>query len=81
MRRDVVDLGSRLEQLERDLQGGVREMVTMGPDGAWDALLEVRPLGESGRVARDLVMKAYIEGLTFEEAGSLIQTLNRQDAN
>jgi hypothetical protein len=32
----------------------------MGPDGVWDALVEVRPLGTTGRAARDLLIKTYL---------------------
>jgi hypothetical protein len=60
MRRELTDLANRYRQLEASLETTRREMVTMGKDGVWDALLEVRPLGARGKAARDLVVRAYL---------------------
>ncbi len=60
MRRDRVDAAHRYAQLEQSVAVARRELVTMGPDGVWDALVEIRPLGEGGRAARDLLYDLYV---------------------
>jgi len=60
MRRELTDLANRYRQLEGAIAVTRREMVTMGKDGVWDALVEVRPLGARGRSARDLLVRAYL---------------------
>ena len=65
MRKTLVDLGARLEQLETDIGSAQRELVTVGPDGHWDALVEVKPLGSAGRVARDMLLKTYRDWAEF----------------
>jgi len=41
---------------ERAIARGRRELVVMGFEGSWDALVEVRPMGAGGRIARDYVL-------------------------
>jgi len=60
LRREVQDVAHRLEQLDDTLESARREMVAMGAGGNEDALIEARPLGASGRPARDLVVGAYL---------------------
>jgi ATP-dependent Clp protease ATP-binding subunit ClpC len=59
MRREVADLGNRLVQLEDSIAVTRRELVAMGAAGLWDALVEIRPLPEGGRRARDLLHDTY----------------------
>jgi len=61
MRRDLAQVAHRLVQLEEALAETRRELVTMGTDGVWDALVEIRPLGPGGRLARDLVTRIYLD--------------------
>ena len=56
-RRDVEQLAARLGGLEQSLDNARREMVTIGRDGMWDVLVEIRPAG--GSKARDLLVDAY----------------------
>ena len=47
-------------RLEEALQQAHRELVVLGHEGSWDALVEVRPApGGDGRLARDLLLEAY----------------------
>lgn len=59
LRRDVERLARRLVQLEAALAEGRREMVLLGASGHADSLLQVRPLGRSGRRVRDLLVETY----------------------
>ncbi|HUH01533.1 MAG TPA: AAA family ATPase, partial [Kofleriaceae bacterium] len=60
LRRELTDLAHRYRQLETAIATTRREMVTMGSDGVWDALIEVRPLGARGCTMRDLLVRAYL---------------------
>ncbi len=55
------ELAQRLVALEDDLRSARRELLLMGPEGHWDALLELRPLGHRGRAARDLLARTYLK--------------------
>src|SRR5690606_10029346 len=55
-RGDAERLAQRVASLDEALLSAWRELVCMGPDGVWDALVEVAPLGAGGRAARDLVL-------------------------
>jgi ATP-dependent Clp protease ATP-binding subunit ClpC len=57
-RTDLGHLANRLLQLESTLITARRELVTMGPDGHWDALVEIAPVG-SGADARDFLFDLY----------------------
>jgi ATP-dependent Clp protease ATP-binding subunit ClpC len=59
-RARIEKLARDLLRQERALVRGERELLRMGFDGAWDALVEVRPLGAGGRKARDLLVQTYI---------------------
>jgi ATP-dependent Clp protease ATP-binding subunit ClpC len=61
LRREVHDLAHRLVQLDEALVTARRELVLMGVAGLEDALLEVRPLGAGGRLARDLLVATYLD--------------------
>ncbi|MCB9537483.1 MAG: AAA family ATPase [Myxococcales bacterium] len=58
-RRRKADAANRLGQLEAAVARATRELWAMGPDGRWDALLEVAPIGPEGRLARDLLVEVY----------------------
>ncbi len=53
-------LARRLLRLERRVASARRELVFMGLPGHWDALLELQPLGQGGRLARDLLLDTYL---------------------
>ena len=54
------DVASRLGHLEASLVRAHRELVLMGRDGHWDALIEIAPLAAEGRLVRDLLITAYL---------------------
>jgi ATP-dependent Clp protease ATP-binding subunit ClpC len=61
----------QLAQLEAAVELAELELVYMGREERWDALVEIRPLGESGRTARDTLVQVYGDwardrGFTFE---------------
>ena len=51
-------LARRMVRLETDLEFARRELVTMGKEGEWDALVEITPIGPCGK-ARELVYQTY----------------------
>ncbi len=59
-RARVEKLAGDLLRQERALQRSERELLRMGFEGAWDALIEIRPLGAGGRRARDLLVQTYL---------------------
>jgi ATP-dependent Clp protease ATP-binding subunit ClpC len=59
-RMRLLALARRLEELRDAAVANWRELVWMGPDGVWDALVEVRPLA-AGRLARDTVTRIYTQ--------------------
>jgi len=79
MRRDRVDAAHRYAQLEQSIAVTRRELVTMGSDGVWDALVEIRPLGEGGRAARDLLCDLYARWA--EERRATIEVLREPAAD
>jgi hypothetical protein len=53
-------LAASLERLREALAAARRELLLLGADGAWDALVEIRPLGDrEGRRMRDLLHETY----------------------
>lgn len=58
-RAQLLGLAARAEDLRTALAAAWRELVHMGPDGAWDALVQLRPLGRT-RLARDLLVRTYL---------------------
>ncbi|HTM23247.1 MAG TPA: AAA family ATPase [Kofleriaceae bacterium] len=61
LRRNLSAVAHRFVQLDEALAEARRELVTMGGDGVWDALVEIRPLTGGGRAARDLLVRVYGE--------------------
>ncbi len=57
-RADLARLSDRLLHLESAIATARREIVTMGPDGYWDALVEVAPVGTAAP-ARDFIFRLY----------------------
>ena len=57
-RADLARLSDGLLQIEAAVEAARREIVTMGPDGYWDALVEIAPVGAAAP-ARDLLFKLY----------------------
>jgi ATP-dependent Clp protease ATP-binding subunit ClpC len=58
-RTKVMHLAQRLDEVRAATTEAFRELVHMGREGAWDALVEVAPLGE-GRLARDHLVRMYV---------------------
>ena len=56
-RTDLTAIGNNLLQVEGALATAKRELVAMGPDGYWDALMEIVPVGPSE--ARNLLFNIY----------------------
>jgi hypothetical protein len=52
-------IAGRVTELEARLELTDLELVCMGQSERFDALLEIRPLGESGAAARDLLVRVY----------------------
>jgi len=68
--RALVDRAAHaLVRLEDALERGWRELVRLGREGEWDALVEVAPLGASGRPARDLLVRTYLAWARAQHRG------------
>jgi ATP-dependent Clp protease ATP-binding subunit ClpC len=58
--RDLVErVAHRAVELRSHLVAARRELVTMGPDGHWDALVEIVPVGAVD--ARDALVRLYLD--------------------
>ncbi len=57
-RADLARVSDRLLQFESALATARREITTMGPEGYWDAIVEITPVGTAS-AARDLIFKLY----------------------
>ncbi len=57
-RADLARLSDRLLHLELGIATARREILTMGPDGYWDALVEIAPVGTAAP-ARDFIFRLY----------------------
>jgi ATP-dependent Clp protease ATP-binding subunit ClpC len=54
-------LAASLDRLRQALAAARRELTLLGSAGAWDAIVEIRPLGEhEGRRMRDLLVETYV---------------------
>jgi ATP-dependent Clp protease ATP-binding subunit ClpC len=58
-RSALEQVGARLAELEGHVEEARRELVLMAPDGHWDALVEIAPIGGAG--ARDLLVRLYLD--------------------
>ncbi len=58
-RREIVHVAHRASQLLDAVHAARRELVLMGPDGFWDAIVQIRPIGVLGKPLRDLLVTAY----------------------
>ena len=52
-------LANDLERYRVNLDRAHRELVILGWDGLWDAIVELSPIGARGRAARDLLISKY----------------------
>jgi hypothetical protein len=59
-RRDIQILGQQAVRYEQSLEYAGRELLRIGPEGAWDALVEVAPVGGKCE-ARDLLVRTYVD--------------------
>jgi ATP-dependent Clp protease ATP-binding subunit ClpC len=57
--KSLAELVRALSQLETAVDAAELELVCMGLSERCDALVEIRPLGEGGRTARDLLLETY----------------------
>jgi hypothetical protein len=55
----VSALGRRVIRLGVALAAARRELVVMAPDGYWDAIVEIRPVGAAAPLGRDLLVSTY----------------------
>jgi len=55
----VEQLGKRAVRLTEALDCARRELVTMAPEGYWDAIVQVRTVGRTAALARDLLVSVY----------------------
>ena len=78
--RAAVDRAARdLVALESAVTVAERELVRMGAAGEWDALVEVAPLGATGRAARDLVAQTLLTWARIQHRGAEILREPRAD--
>jgi len=59
-RSSLADLANRVGTLERAVRDARRDLLVMGWDGSADAIIQIRPVGGSGREARDLLVETYL---------------------
>ncbi|MCB9793970.1 MAG: AAA family ATPase [Alphaproteobacteria bacterium] len=52
-------VAGKLSRFEDAVARARRELLLMGWDGSWDALIEVSPVGNTGRLARDHLVMMY----------------------
>ncbi|MCB9743756.1 MAG: AAA family ATPase [Alphaproteobacteria bacterium] len=58
-RSALEQVASKLVRLQDAVARARRELLIMGWDGSWDALVEVSPVGNTGRLARDHLVMCY----------------------
>jgi ATP-dependent Clp protease ATP-binding subunit ClpC len=58
-RANVSGAASALFRLERSVEHAYRELVVMGWDGSWDALVEIAPVGGPSHFALPMLIDAY----------------------
>ncbi|HZF53419.1 MAG TPA: AAA family ATPase [Polyangiaceae bacterium] len=58
-RGKLEEVAHRVRALEEATSEAERELLRMGWEGSWDALVEVRPVGAAGREARDMLVEVY----------------------
>src|SRR5262249_56512455 len=71
-RTDLGHLANRLLRLESTLVTARRELVTLGPDGHWDALVEIAPVG-SDAGARDFLFDIYDKWAKDRRVGGVVR--------
>ncbi len=59
-RERVARVGQRIEHLHRDVENARRELVLMGEDGFWDAIVEITMVGGDAEMARDVLVETYL---------------------
>ncbi|MCB9760048.1 MAG: AAA family ATPase [Alphaproteobacteria bacterium] len=60
-RARLEEVASKLVRFEEAVTRARRELLLMGWEGSWDALVEVSPIGVGGRLARDHLVMVYLE--------------------
>jgi ATP-dependent Clp protease ATP-binding subunit ClpC len=59
LRSDLERAARAVSGLRMAVEAARRELVLMGEDGEWDAVVSIRPVGAGGRKARDLLHEIY----------------------
>lgn len=59
-RAKLEEVALRIRALEEGALEAERELLRMGWEGSWDALVEIRPIGAGAREARDLLVEVYL---------------------
>ncbi len=59
-RATLEQLAHRVASFEVAVRDAKRDLVSMGWEGSADAIVEVRPVGGTGREARDLLVETYV---------------------
>jgi ATP-dependent Clp protease ATP-binding subunit ClpC len=67
-RKALTIAARQAEMLARDTEAAHRELVLMGPDGPWDALVEVGPVAPTGRLARDTLITVLTDWAQYRRA-------------
>ena len=59
-RERIARVGQRIEHLHRDVENAGRELVVMGEEGFWDAIVEISMVGGDAEMARDVLVETYV---------------------
>jgi ATP-dependent Clp protease ATP-binding subunit ClpA len=68
-RGKLEEVAHRVRALEEATSEAERELLRMGWEGSWDALVEVRPVGAAGRDARDMLVEVYTSWAQWKRHG------------
>ncbi len=59
LRSELETLSQKTERLKEATDVAHRELALIGQHGIWDALVEIKPLGQTGSIARDRLFQCY----------------------
>lgn len=68
-RGKLEEVAHGVRALEEAASEAERELLRMGWEGSWDALVEVRPVGAAGREARDMLVEVYTSWAQWKRHG------------
>ncbi len=78
-RSQIEAAGRNILRLEDRVKRAWRELVLLGWEGYWDALVEVAPIGPNGHLARDLVVQTYTGWCTHHRTMEWLRQPLRKD--